>query len=63
MSLPFPQMSSYCHPVIYHMIFWVKEIEAYFECPLIRFPDPVLYTEKTDTEYHIFLDLICPQVD
>lgn len=31
-------------------------IEAHPECFLIRFPDPVLYTEKT--EYHIFLGLI-----
>lgn len=58
----FPQLLSSVHPLIYHMIFWWKRFEAHLECSLIRFPDPVLYTEKTDTEYHIFLGLICQQM-
>lgn len=41
----------------------MKEIEAHLECSPIRFPDPVLYTEKTDSEYHIFLGLIYQQMD
>ena len=48
------------HKLLYLL---VKEIEAHLECSPIRFPDPVLYTEETDTEYHIFLGLICRQMD
>lgn len=55
----FPQISTSIHPVsavIYiYTYLLVKEIEAHLECSLIRFQVPVLYTEKTDTEYHIFL--------
>lgn len=37
----------------------VREAEAHAECSL---PHPVRHTQRTDTEYHIFIGLICRQM-